>query len=483
MGEYALTAGLEVHAELLTRTKIFCGCLNRFADEANSNVCPVCLGMPGSLPVLNEKVLEYALRTALALNCEIPPVSKFDRKNYFYPDLPKGYQISQDCLPAAKNGRIEFSAGGKKTFAGINNIHIEEDAGKNLHAGDTGLSDESLVDFNRSCVPLLEIVTEPDMHSREEVESFMASLKDILLYTGVCDCRMEEGSLRFEANVSLQKPGVPEPGCRVEIKNLNSFKIVLKALDYEIKRQSKMLDEGGVVLPETRLFDEKSGRTFPMRGKEEAHDYRYFPEPDLPPIVVSKQLIEQVRSDMPELPREKYERFLKEYELPEYDAGVLVSSPALADYFEAVAALFPEAKIVSNWVMGELLGILKEKGCGISECRVSPSRLSGLLKLFKEQKINSSQAKSVLREMFETGDEAGKIVEEKGFIQISGESEIREEVARVLSQNPEAVREYLSGKGKAIVFLVGQVMRSTGGRANPGIVNKILKGELKKSER
>ena len=480
MSEYRLTAGLEVHVELLTRTKIFCGCLNRFADEANENVCPVCLGMPGSLPVLNEKVLEYALMTGIALNCEIPMLSKFDRKNYFYPDLPKGYQVSQDYMPVARNGRIELAAGGEKASVRINNIHIEEDAGKNLHAADTGLSDQSLVDFNRGGVPLLEIVTEPDMHSPGEVEAFMNSLRGILLYTGVSDCKMEEGSLRFEANISLQKPGDDKLGCRVEIKNLNSFKIVLKALDYEIKRQSKMLDEGRDILPETRLFDEKTGRTFPMRGKEEAHDYRYFPEPDLPPITVTDEIIDQVRSNMPELPREKHERFVREYSLPEYDAGVLVSSPELAGYFEEAVSLFAEAKVVSNWVMGELLGILKEKDGDVSACPVSPARLCGLLSLLKDQKLNAAQAKSVLRDMFETGEDAGAIVKKKGLLQLSDEHEIRGTVAEVLSGNPKAVQEYLSGKGKAMGFLVGQVMRRTAGRANPGVVNKILKEEIEK---
>ena len=480
MSEYRLTAGLEVHAELLTRTKIFCGCLNRFADEANKNVCPVCLGMPGSLPVLNEKVLEYALMTGIALNCEIPMLSKFDRKNYFYPDLPKGYQVSQDYMPVARNGRIELAAGGEKASVRINNIHIEEDAGKNLHAADTGLSDQSLVDFNRGGVPLLEIVTEPDMHSPGEVEAFMNSLRGILLYTGVSDCKMEEGSLRFEANISLQKPGDDKLGCRVEIKNLNSFKIVLKALDYEIKRQSKMLDEGRDILPETRLFDEKTGRTFPMRGKEEAHDYRYFPEPDLPPVAVTDEIIERARANMPELPGEKRERFVREYSLPEYDAGVLVSSPELAGYFEEAVSLFAEAKVVSNWVMGELLGILKERGGDVSACPVSPARLCGLLSLLKDQKLNAAQAKSVLRDMFETGEDAGAIVKKKGLLQLSDEHEIRGTVAEVLSGNPKAVQEYLSGKGKAMGFLVGQVMRRTAGRANPGVVNKILKEEIEK---
>jgi aspartyl-tRNA(Asn)/glutamyl-tRNA(Gln) amidotransferase subunit B len=479
MGEYRLTAGLEVHAELLTKTKIFCGCLNRFADEANMNVCPVCLGLPGSLPVLNEKVLEYAVRAALALNCEIPGLCGFDRKNYFYPDLPKGYQISQDYLPVAKNGSIEFASGGGKSSVRINNIHIEEDAGKNLHAGDTGLSGESLVDFNRSGVPLLEIVTEPDMHSRTDVEAFMTSLRDILLYTAVSDCRMEEGSLRFEANISIAPDG-KKLGRRVEIKNLNSFKIVLKALDYEIERQSGMLDEGVEILPETRLFDEKSGRTFPMRGKEEAHDYRYFPEPDLPSVEVSREYVENVRSAMPELPRKKYERFLREYSIPAYDAEVLVSSPALACYFEKTASLFPEPKTVSNWVMGEVLGILKEKGGEVSDCRVSPENLAGLLGLLKGQKINSAQAKTVLRGMFDSGRDAETIVREEGLLQLSDAEQLRGLVSEVLAGNRKAVGEYRSGRGKALGFLVGQVMRRTSGRANPAVVNKILKEELEK---
>ncbi len=478
MDKYILTVGLEVHAELLTRTKIFCGCLNRFADEANSNTCPVCLGMPGSLPVLNEKVLELALMTAAALDCEIPDMNKFDRKNYFYPDLPKGYQISQDYLPVAKNGVVKFTANKEKCSVRINNMHIEEDAGKNLHADDTGMSDESLIDFNRSCVPLLEIVTEPDMHSRQEVEAFMLSLRDILLYLGVSDCKMEEGSLRFEANISLSLPGAEKLGCRVEIKNLNSFKIVLKSLDYEVKRQSRMLDEGKEILPETRLFDEKTGRTFPMRGKEEAHDYRYFPEPDLPPVAVSERLIERVRKAMPELPGRKNERFLNEYLLPEYDAGVLVSDPALADYFEKTVEVFPEPKVVSNWIMSELLGVLREQGLQVANCAVTPENLAGLLGLVKEQKINSSQAKTALREMFRTGAAAGDVVRDKGLMQLSDEGLIKEKISEALSENPKAVAEFREGKKKAIGFLVGQVMRKTGAAANPAIVNKLLKARL-----
>ena len=475
---YETIIGLEVHAELSTATKVFCSCRTKFGASPNSQTCPVCLGMPGVLPVLNEKVVEDAICIALALNCKINTYNKFDRKNYYYPDLPKNYQISQQYLPVAADGYLDIFIKGEKKHIRINNIHIEEDAGKNLHAEDTGLQNVSLVDFNRAGVPLLEIVTYPDMGNLQEVEKFMTDLRNILLYTDVSDCKMEEGSLRFEANVSLKPAGQTKLGPRVEMKNLNSFKIVLSALQYEIKRQEELLREGKEVTQETRLWDEKKNKTYSMRSKEEAHDYRYFPEPDLVPLTIDEKLISEIRSSIPELPASKFGRFCKEYGLSEYDAGVLTQNRTLSDFYEEVTAIFHEPKTVSNWVMGELLAICNEEGKRIESSPIPAREFAELLELLKKGTVNSPSAKSILREMFHSGKNAKEIVEEKGLSQISDEEDIKKIVSKVISENPGSANDYRSGKKKALGFLVGQVMKTSKGRANPKLVNKLLQEAL-----
>ncbi len=481
MEKYEVVIGLEVHAGLSTKTKIFCGCGTKFGAEPNSEVCPVCLGLPGVLPVLNKEVVKYAVRAAIAFNCHINLYNKFDRKNYYYPDLPKNYQISQNYFPIAVDGYVEIFIDGEKKRLRINNIHMEEDAGKNLHSEDTGLHDASLVDFNRTGVPLLEIVTEPDMRSLQEVEKFMTALRNVLLYIDVCDCRMEEGSLRFEANVSLRPIGEHQLRQRVEMKNLNSFKMVLKALKYEIERQGKLLMEGGEVAQETRLWDDKEGKTYLMRSKEEAHDYRYFPEPDLVPVIIDEGFIDRIRSSLPELPSAKLERFCGEYGLPPYDAEVLTSDRLLSGFYEGVVNIFPDAKTVSNWVMGELLAILNEEGVDIENCRISPGRFAELLEFLKGGKINALSAKNVLREMFHSGKDAREIIEEKGISQISDEESIKEIILKVISENPGPVADFRKGKKKTLGYLVGQVMKATGGRANPEVTNKLLVKALEDS--
>ena len=475
---YEITIGIEVHAALSTTTKIFCACGTKFGEAPNSQTCPVCLGMPGVLPVLNENVVKYAIRTALALNCRINLHNKFDRKNYYYPDLPKNYQISQDYLPIARDGCLDIFVDSEKRKIRINNVHMEEDAGKNLHAEDTGLLEASLVDFNRAGVPLLEIVTYPDMHSVGEVETFMIALRDILMYTGVADCRMEEGGLRFEANISLMPFGQTDLGPRVEMKNLNSFKTVIKALNYEIRRQEESLQQGEKITQETRLWDDKGEKTYPMRSKEEAHDYRYFPEPDLAPLVIDEQLVEEIRSSVPELPASKLERFCKDYGLSEYDARVITSSRALADFYEEAAAVCKEPKTVSNWVTGELLGILNEEKRDIGDCPIPPEQFAELLTLLGEGTVSAASAKTILRDMFHSGKSAKAIIEEKELSQISDEKDITKIVSEVVSENPDSARDYLSGKKKALGFLVGQVMKATQGRANPKLANKLLQETL-----
>lgn len=476
---YQPVVGLEVHAELSTDSKVFCGCSTRFGQEPNSQTCPVCLGFPGMLPVLNKKVVEYGLKAALALNGEVSPYSKFDRKNYYYPDLPKNYQISQNYLPLASNGHLNISIKGRVKTIGISNIHLEEDAGKNLHGEDTGRAEESLVDFNRAGVPLIEIVTGPDMHKLEEVEEFMSTLRDVLLYLGICDCRMEEGSLRFEANISLRPEGESTLGNRVEMKNLNSFKMVLKALEYEMSRQKDILQQGKTVKAETRLWDEEKGITSAMRGKEEAPDYRYFPEPDLVSLVIDSKWIEKIKKSLPELPQARRMRLIKEYGIPEYDAGVLTANRALAGFYEEVVKLFPDGKKVSNWVMVELLGRLKERKLKIEDSLVRPSQLAEMLTLIKDGLISGKIAKDVFTEMFNTGKGASTVVEEKGWMQISDESQMREIVEEIIRKNPKSVEDFQGGKEKVFGFLVGQVMKETAGKANPQLVNKLLRERLK----
>ncbi|MCD5397829.1 Asp-tRNA(Asn)/Glu-tRNA(Gln) amidotransferase subunit GatB, partial [candidate division NPL-UPA2 bacterium] len=452
--KYEPVIGLEVHAELFTEAKVFCGCSTSFGALANSQACPVCLGLPGVLPVLNQRVVEHALKIALALHCRISPYSRFDRKNYYYPDLPKNYQISQNYFPFADKGYLDIPLGKGKKRVGINNIHLEEDAGKNIH-GEGAEADESGVDFNRAGVPLIEIVTEPDMRSLEEADRFMVSLRDILLYLHVCDCCMEEGSLRFEANISLRLEGETQLGNRVEMKNLNSFKIVSRAIQYEMKRQENVLRKGGRVEAETRLWDEKKGATSVMRSKEGAPDYRYFPEPDLPSLTIPDNWMDKARREMPELPEERRLRFLKEYKIPEYDAQVLIADKSLADFYEETVRLFPEAKMVSNWVMGELLRGLREKGIGLEECLLTASHLAGMLNLIKEGTLSVRIAKDVFTEMFNTGKEAEEIVKEKGWGQLSDEKEMRRLVSEIIEKNPRSVRDFRNGKEKALGFFIG----------------------------
>jgi len=477
MMNYEAVIGLEVHAELLTKTKIFCNCTTEFGGEPNTHVCPVCLGLPGTLPVLNKKVVEYAVKAGLALNCEISKFSKMDRKNYFYPDLPKAYQISQYDLPLCKNGYVEIeTSDGVKKKIGLTRIHIEEDAGKLMHENVDG----SLVDYNRTGVPLIEIVSEPDMRTPEEAYLYLTKLKSVLEYSEVSDCKMQEGSLRVDTNVSVRPVGSKEFGTKIELKNLNSFKAVQKALEYEIKRQIRLIEDGEMIVQETRRWNEQKGITESMRSKEEAHDYRYFPDPDLVPIIVSDEWKEEIRKSLPEMPEHKKERFITQYGIPEYDASVITSSKPLADFFEKCVLEYSSAKTVSNWIMGEMMRLLKETGKEVEEVLIKPHQMASLLNLIDNGTITGSIAKTVFEEMFATGKNPEEIVEEKGLKQLSNEDEIREIALKVIEDNPKSVEDYKNGKDKAIGFLVGQIMKATKGKANPQLANKILLEELSK---
>ena len=473
--EYEPVIGLEVHSQLKTKTKIFCSCSTSFGAPPNTHTCPVCLGMPGVLPVLNKKVVEYTLRMAIATNCRIARESRFARKNYFYPDLPKGYQISQYELPIAENGFIEIQINGHKKRIGITRIHMEEDAGKLGHDPDRPLS---MVDFNRTGVPLIEIVSEPDIGSPEEAGSYLRQLRSILRYIDISDGNMEEGSFRCDANVSIRPKGSETLGTRTELKNLNSFKHVEKALAFEINRQKEILQDGGRVIQETRLWDPDKNRSTSMRGKEDAHDYRYFPDPDLLPLVINDDWIDSVRKRLPELPDEKRKRFMDEYGLPSYDAAFLTSSREFADYFEECVKKFPNPKQVSNWVMGSLMGILNALDKSITESPISSGNLAQLLKLIDEKVISGKIAKTVFDEMAQTGRPPKEIVEEKGLVQVTDESAIKEVVLKVLKRCPKEIEDYKHGKTKLFGFFVGQVMKETKGKANPKIVNEILKDRL-----
>ena len=476
--KYETVIGLEVHVQIKTKTKIFCSCSTEFGSPPNENTCPICLGMPGVLPVLNKRFLESSMRACLATHCTIEPMNRFARKNYFYPDLPKGYQISQFELPLGTNGYININVDGTKKRIGLTRIHMEEDAGKLIHGENSGRPGKSYVDFNRTGVPLCEVVSEPDMRSAEEARAYLNELKSILEYTGVSDCNMEEGSLRCDANVSIRPVGQKEFGTRAELKNLNSFKFIQKAIEYEVDRQTKLLDQGDTVKQETRLYDADRNETFPMRSKEEAHDYRYFPDPDLVPIMIDEAWVEELRKTIPELPEQKRERFVKNYKIPEYDAGVLTSSKPLADYFEQCTALFPQPKTISNWMMGDLLRELKKDGRNIVDCPVSPPALVDLLKLIESGTISGNIAKGIFEEMYQTQKSAGSIVEEKGLKQITDSSAIEKIVAEVLQANPSQVEEFKGGKEKVFGFLVGQVMKASKGKANPAMVNKLLKKKM-----
>ncbi|MFQ5735589.1 MAG: Asp-tRNA(Asn)/Glu-tRNA(Gln) amidotransferase subunit GatB [Thermodesulfobacteriota bacterium] len=476
--KYEAVIGLEVHAQLLTDSKLFCGCSTKFGAEPNTQVCPVCLGMPGVLPVLNRRAVEYAVKMALAVGCTVNERSIFARKNYFYPDLPKGYQISQYTEPVAEHGHLNIDADGKKKRIGVTRIHMEEDAGKLLHGEGPQDADYSFVDLNRTCVPLIEIVSEPDMRTAEEAAAYLKALRDIVVYLGICDGNMEEGSFRCDANVSVRPVGRREFGTRSELKNMNSFRFVRDAIDYEIDRQIDVVESGGKVVQETRLFDSAKGITLSMRSKEEAHDYRYFPEPDLLPLIVEDALIEEVRSTMPELPRQKRERFVTELGIPEYDAGVLTATREVADYYEEVVRETGEAKVSSNWVMGEVLRLLKETGRGITECAVTPGSLASLIRMIKGGEISGKMAKEVFEEMFTTGKSPAEVVKEKGLAQISGEDEIGGIIDTVLAANTENLERYRAGRVQLFGFFVGQVMKATKGQANPAVINKLLKEKL-----
>ncbi|GBD39111.1 Aspartyl/glutamyl-tRNA(Asn/Gln) amidotransferase subunit B [bacterium HR37] len=472
--EYEAIIGLEVHAQLLTESKIFCSCSTKFGARPNSQVCPVCLGMPGVLPVLNKKALEYAIRAAVAMNCEISPRSRFARKNYFYPDLPKGYQISQYEEPLSKNGWLEIETNGTRKRIRIRRIHLEEDAGKLIHEYSR---DWSYVDLNRAGVPLIEIVSEPDISSPEEAVSYLKKLRSILMYIGVCDGNMEEGSLRCDANVSVRPRGSRELGTKTEIKNVNSFKFVQKALEYEIRRQIAVLESGEKVVQETRLFDSNRGVTFSMRSKEEAHDYRYFPDPDLLPVVIDEEWIKEIKNTLPELPDARKERFINQYGIPSYDADILTSSREVADYFEECVKHYSKPKTISNWIMTEVLRELKGEE-NIKNFPVTPEKLAELLKLVDNGTISGKIAKEVFSEMVVTGKRATHIVEEKGIRQISDEAEIERIVSQVIENNPNEVARYRAGQEKLLGFFVGEVMKATKGKANPRLVNEILRKRL-----
>jgi aspartyl-tRNA(Asn)/glutamyl-tRNA(Gln) amidotransferase subunit B len=478
---YEAVIGLEVHAQMLTDTKIFCGCSTKFGSEPNTQICPVCIGMPGVLPVLNRKALEYSVKTGLATNCKISRYSRFARKNYFYPDLPKGYQISQYELPICEYGYIEIVVNGNVRKIGITRIHMEEDAGKNIHESSTGGAvggSYSYVDLNRAGVPLMEIVSEPDMRNPLEAVEYMKKLRAILRYLGVCDGNMEQGSLRCDANVSVRHQGKNEFGVKVEIKNINSFRFVEKALDYEIKRQIKVLEEGGKIIQETRLWDSHRGITESMRGKEEAHDYRYFPEPDLVPITVDQKWIDEIKISLPELPDAKRERFVSVYGLPGSDADLLVSEKSIADWFEEAVKTGGKPKTVSNWIKGELIRLLNEDNKSFEECPVQPNQLVEMLKLMESGTISGKIAKTVFEEIYNTGKSAESIVKEKGLLQIRDEGEIENAVDDVISMNPEEVERFKAGEEKLLGFFVGQVMKTTKGKANPQMVNELLKKKL-----
>ncbi len=476
--DFETVIGLEVHVELKTRSKIFCSCTNEFGAKPNTNVCPICSGFPGMLPVLNEQVVDYAIKSGLALNCEIADYCKFDRKNYFYPDLPKAYQISQYDLPVCKQGYLDIEVNGERKRIGITRAHLEEDAGKLVHQGTISSTTFSLVDLNRSGVPLLEIVSEPDLRSSQEARAYMEKLRSLLLFAGVSDCKMEEGSLRCDANVSVRPYGQEELGTRAEVKNLNSFKAMEKAIDYEVRRQIEAIEDGEEIIQETRTWEEERQITRSMRSKEEAHDYRYFPEPDLPPLRISREWVERILQSLPEMPEKARERLMEEYDLSEYDAHLLTLTPDYLAFFDECTLYYQDGKIISNWMMGELNKLLNQKNMDIAECRIKPAALADMLKLIDEGRISGKMAKDVFEEMFETGASPEKIIKEKGMEQISDEAALGTIIQEVIDKNPGVVDDYRNGKKKATGFLVGQVMQATKGQANPALVNKILAEKL-----
>lgn len=469
---YETVIGLEVHVELASKTKIFCGCSTAFGGAPNSHTCPVCTGMPGSLPVLNKQVVEYAIAVGLATNCSITQYCKFDRKNYFYPDNPQNYQISQLYLPICRNGGVEIeTAAGKKTV-GIHEIHMEEDAGKLVH---DEWEDCSIVDYNRSGVPLIEIVSEPDMRSAEEVIAYLEKLRLIIQYLGASDCKLNEGSMRADVNLSVREMGAPEFGTRTEMKNLNSFKAIARAIEGERTRQIELIEEGKKVIQETRRWDDNKEYSYAMRSKEDAQDYRYFPEPDLVPIVISDEWIAEIKARQPELRTEKLERYKKEFGLPDYDAEIITGHKKFADLFEATTEICKKPKKVSNWIMGEIIRLLKENEMDPEDIKFSPVNLAKVIELADSGAINSTVAKEVFEEVFKHDIDSDKYVEEKGLKTVNDAGELQAVVEQVIKDNPQSVEDYRNGKEKAIGFLVGQTMKAMKGKANPGMVNKILK--------
>jgi aspartyl-tRNA(Asn)/glutamyl-tRNA(Gln) amidotransferase subunit B len=469
--EFETVIGLEVHAQMLTDTKIFCGCSTKFGGAPNSHTCPVCLGMPGVLPVLNKKVVEFGMKMALATHCEINPSNSFARKNYFYPDLPKGYQISQYAYPLAEHGYVMLEVNGDAKKIGITRIHMEEDAGKLMHDDRNPVS---YVDLNRTGVPLIEIVSEPDMRSPEEATDYLKRLHEILVYLEICDGNMEEGSFRCDANVSIRPKGQQEFGTRAELKNMNSFRNVQRALEYEIKRQQYLIENGEKVVQETRLWDDAQGVTNSMRSKEEAHDYRYFPDPDL----VDEVWIGKVRRELPELPLAKRERFIKEYQIPAYDAGVLTAEKALAQYYEEVVRLCDKPKQASNWVMGDVLRFLNEEKRDIRSCPITAAALAAMIRLIEEGTISGKMAKDIVDEMYKTGKPPKDIIAEKGLVQITDEAQLIKTIEAILEANPGQLKDYRGGKEKLFGFFVGQAMKVTSGKANPKLINDLLKKML-----
>ena len=480
MKNYITVIGLEVHAELKTKTKAFCSCSTEFGAEPNTHVCPVCLGMPGALPVLNKRVVEFAIRAGLALNCDIQKFNKMDRKNYFYPDLAKNYQISQWDEPICLGGHIDIRVNGEKKRIGITRIHMEEDAGKLVHSGLTiSTSDYSAVDYNRAGVPLIEIVSEPDMRSAAEARAYMEQLKAILEYTDVCDCKMQEGSLRCDANISVMPEGATEFGTRAEIKNLNSFRALERAIEYEVERQIEIVEDGGHVVQETRTWDDANGVTLSMRSKEEAHDYRYFPEPDLVPVNLDQAWIDEIKATLPELPSARKERLLAE-DVPEDNADIIVASKKVADYFDEGTKATKNLKALSNWLIGDVAGYLNAEGIEIDdpEFKITPDHLGELVNLIDKGVLSSKLAKQVFAEMLKENEAPQVLVKKLGLEQVSDAGELGKLVDEVIAANPQSIADFRAGKKKALGFLVGQIMKATQGKANPGMVNKMLMEKL-----
>lgn len=476
--KYEAVIGLEMHVQLGTKTKIFCGCPAEFGAQPNSNVCPVCLGLPGALPVLSREAVELAIEASIALHCRINPFSRFARKNYFYPDLPKGYQISQYDQPLAEHGYVDINTEAGRKRIGVTRVHMEDDAGKSIHDGFRDSDRYTYVDLNRSGTPLIEIVSEPDMRTADEAYAYVTELKQVLQYVGVSECDMEKGQLRCDANVSVRLRGAEKFGTKAEVKNLNSFRFLKMAVEYEIERQIELIESGGRVSQETRLYNVETGRTVGMRSKEQAHDYRYFPEPDLVPLQVSEAWLEQVKQRLPELPAERRERFVNDYGLREYDAQVLTLTRETGDYFEAAMKASSDGRSTANWVTGDLMALLKASGKEITESPVSAQHLGELVALINKGELSGKLAKDVLPKMFETGDAPSVIMEREGLKQISDSGALEKIVAEVVAGNPKQVEQYKSGKTAVIGFLVGQVMKASRGQANPAAVNELLKKSL-----